>query len=97
MRGLLCQHHLDPLWRRLCLQTLFYGFQKLLFACYPVWLGLLAAGFILAADLFFWYHFGGFIGKVMLLVSLAIAILLWVWSLWIFPVFAKFTEREKNF
>lgn len=62
----------------------------------PVWLGLLAAGFILAADYFFWSHFGGVFGKLMLMVSIVIAILLWVWSLWIFPVFAKFsgTRRE---
>lgn len=62
----------------------------------PVWLGMLAACFVLAVDLFFWNRFGGFLGKLMLMVSIVIAILLWVWSLWIFPVFAKFsgTRRE---
>lgn len=75
----------------------FFGAFKSCFApVTPVWLGLLAAGFILTADLFFWNRFGGVFGKVMLLVSLAIAILLWVWSLWIFPVFAKFSGKRRE-
>lgn len=74
----------------------FTAFKSCFLPVTPVWLGLLAAGFILAADLFFWYHFGGVFGKAMLLVSLAIAILLWVWSLWIFPVFAKFSGKRRE-
>lgn len=74
----------------------FSAFKNNFIPVTPVWLGLLAAGFILAADLFFWYHFGGVFGKVMLLVSMAIAILLWVWSLWIFPVFAKFSGKRRE-
>ncbi len=75
----------------------FFGAFKSSFApVTPVWLGLLAAGFILAADLFFWNHFGGVFGKVMLMVSIAMAILLWTWSLWIFPVFAKFSGKRRE-
>lgn len=74
----------------------FSAFKSSFVPVTPVWLGLLAAGFILVADFFFWSRFGGVFGKIMLMVSIAIAILLWVWSLWIFPVFAKFSGRRKE-
>lgn len=74
----------------------FSAFKSNFVSVTPVWLGLLAAGFILAADYFFWSHFGGVFGKLMLMVSIVIAILLWVWSLWIFPVFAKLTGTRRE-
>lgn len=78
------------------LKRFFGAFKSSFVPVTPVWLGLLAAGFILVADLFFWYHFGGVFGRVMLMVSMAIAILLWIWSLWIFPVFAKFSGKRRE-
>lgn len=78
------------------LRRFFGAFKGNFLSVTPVWLGFLAAGFILAADFFFWSHFGGVIGRVMLMVSIAIAILLWVWSLWIFPVFAKFSGKRRE-
>lgn len=78
------------------LRRFFEGFKSSFAPVTPVWLGMLAAGFVLAVDFFFWNQFGGVLGKVMLMVSIVIAILLGVWSLWIFPVFAKFNGKRRE-
>lgn len=78
------------------IRRFFNGFKSSFRQITPVWLGLLAAGFILLADVFFWNRMGGGMGKIMLAVSVAIAFLLWAWSMWIFPVFAKFTGKRRE-
>ncbi|MCI9314300.1 MAG: DUF624 domain-containing protein [Lachnospiraceae bacterium] len=78
------------------IRRFFNGFKSSFRQITPVWLGLLAAGFILLADVFFWNRMGGGTGKIMLAVSVAIAFLLWTWSMWIFPVFAKFTGKRRE-
>lgn len=78
------------------LKRFFEGFKSSFRPITPVWLVLLAAGFILTADMLFWYRIGGGFGKVMLIASVAIAIFLWIWTLWIFPVFAKFTGKRRE-
>lgn len=78
------------------LRRFFEGFKSSFRPITPVWLGLLAAGFMLMADMFFWDRIGGGFGKVMLIVSVVIAIFVWIWSLWIFPVFAKFTGKRRE-
>lgn len=78
------------------LRRFFEGFKSSFRPITPIWLGLLAAGFMLAADMFFWNQIGGGFGKMMLIVSAVIAIFVWIWSLWIFPVFAKFTGKRRE-
>lgn len=78
------------------IRRFFSSFKSSFASITPVWLGIAAACIVLAVDLFFWNQFGGFLGKLMLMVSIVIAILLWVWSLWIFPVFAKFSGKRKE-
>lgn len=78
------------------LKRFFEGFKSSFRPITPVWLGILAAGFMLAADVYFWNQIGGSFGKVMLIVSVVIAIFVWIWTLWIFPVFAKFTGKRRE-
>lgn len=78
------------------IKRFFSSFKSSFAAITPIWLGMMAACFVLAVDLFFWNRFGGFFGKMMLMISIVIAIFLWIWSLWIFPVFAKFEGKRKE-
>lgn len=72
----------------------FTSFKKNFCQITPIWLGLLASGLILAADMFFWYRMENNFGKIMFIASAAVAFLLLIWALWIFPVFAKFEGKR---
>lgn len=62
----------------------------------PVWLIMLICGMLFIGDLIFWNQVEEPIGKIMLIMSVVIIMLLSVIGLWIFPVFAKFTGSRRN-
>ena len=62
----------------------------------PVWLIMLICGMLFIGDLIFWNQVQEPIGKIMLIISVVIIMLLLVIGLWIFPVFAKFTGSRRN-
>lgn len=78
------------------MRRFFDGFKSSFRPITPVWLGIMASGFVLAADMLFWNRIGGSLGKIMFIVSAVIAFMLWIWTLWIFPVFAKFSGKRKE-
>lgn len=62
----------------------------------PIWLLMLMCGILFTGDLIFWNQVGTIIGRVMLVISVVVIILLSVIGLWIFPVFAKFEGNRRN-
>lgn len=62
----------------------------------PIWLVILVSGILLIGDMLFWYRMGTGFGKVMFIVSAAVAFLLFIWVLWIFPVFGKFEGKSRE-
>jgi len=74
----------------------FESFRKNFKQVTPVYLAITAAGLMLAADMFFWMRQGGMFGKGMLMISGAVALILFLLVLWIFPVFAKFSGTIRN-
>lgn len=62
----------------------------------PIWLIMLICGMLFIGDLIFWNQVGEPIGKIMIIISVVIIMLLLVIGLWVFPVFAKFTGSRRN-
>ena len=62
----------------------------------PIWLMMLICGMLFIGDLIFWNQVKEPIGKIMLIISVVIIMLLLVIGLWVFPVFAKFTGSRRN-
>lgn len=62
----------------------------------PIWLIMVVCGMMFIGDLIFWNQVEGPIGKIMLVVSAVIVMLLAVIGIWVFPVFAKFTGTRRN-
>lgn len=67
----------------------FESFRKNFRQITPVWLVILGSGLIMTADMLFWYRQDNGFGKMMFIISGVVAFLLFIWILWIFPVFAK--------
>ncbi|MCM1241479.1 MAG: DUF624 domain-containing protein [Roseburia sp.] len=78
----------------------FESFKKNFRQITPIWLGILVSCLIFTADMLFWYRQDDSFGKIMFVVSGIVAFLLFIWILWIFPVFAKLdgktTELLRN-
>ncbi|MCM1386844.1 MAG: DUF624 domain-containing protein [Bacillus sp. (in: Bacteria)] len=74
----------------------FTSFKKNFRQITPVWIAIFICTLILAADMLFWYRLGSGFGKVMFIVSAVVAFLLLIWTLWIFPVFAKLEGRTRE-
>ncbi len=74
----------------------FTSFRKNFCQITPVWIGILISGFILAADMLFWYRLGSGFAKIMFIISAVVVFLLLIWVLWIFPVFAKLEGRTRE-
>ena len=62
----------------------------------PIWLIMLICGMLFIGDLIFWNQVEEPIGKIMIIISVVIIMLLLVIGLWVFPVFAKFTGSRRN-
>lgn len=62
----------------------------------PIWILMLMCGILFIGDLIFWNQVDTMFGRVMLVISAVIIILLSVIGLWIFPVFAKFEGSRKS-
>lgn len=62
----------------------------------PLWLIMVICGILFTGDMIFWNRVEGTIGKVMLVMSVGVIILLSVIGIWIFPVFAKFEGTRRN-
>lgn len=62
----------------------------------PIWLVMVVCGVLFIGDLIFWNQVEGPIGKIMLVVSAVIIMMLVVIGIWVFPVFAKFTGTRRN-
>lgn len=71
----------------------FESFRKNFRQITPIWLGILISCLILTADMLFWYRQENTFGKIMFVISGVVAFLLFIWILWIFPVFAKLEGR----
>ncbi len=78
------------------LKRFFTSFKKNFRQVTPVWIGILIVSIIFAADLMFWYRLGDGFGKIMFIISAMVAFLLFIWVLWLFPVFAKLEGSTKN-
>ena len=74
----------------------FKSFRDNFRAVTPVWLFMMVCGALFTFDLIFWNQVEGMIGKVMLIVSVVIIIILSLIGLWVFPVFAKFEGNRRN-
>lgn len=74
----------------------FKSFKENFRSITPVWLIMIICGVLFTGDLIFWNQVEGMIGKVMLIVSAVIMILLSMIGLWVFPVFAKFEGNRRN-
>lgn len=71
----------------------FTSFKRNFVHFLPVWIGILFASIVLALDMLYWYRMGSSFAKVMFVASAVTAFLLFIWALWIFPVFAKLEGR----
>lgn len=56
----------------------------------PLWICILLAVGLLTFDILFWMKVGTPFAEAMLLISLILCFFLYLWMLWLFPVFAKF-------
>lgn len=62
----------------------------------PVWLVMMVCGALLAGDVIFWSQIQGAFAKGMLVMSVIVAVLLFMIELWIFPVFAKLMGSRRE-
>lgn len=74
----------------------FDGFRKNFRQITPIWIAILLCTLILAGDMFFWYQMDTGFGKFMFIASAAVAFLFFIWTMWIFPVFAKLDGKSKE-
>ncbi len=78
------------------IRRFFESFKKNFRQVTPVYLVILFAAAVFVIDILFWLGQGGTIGKVMFIVSVAMALILFTIVLWIFPVFAKLEGKTWN-
>lgn len=62
----------------------------------PLWLVMVMCGILFTGDMIFWSRVEGTIGKVMLVISIVVVIMLLMIGIWIFPVFAKLEGTRRN-
>ncbi len=62
----------------------------------PVWLLMLVCGALLTGDVVFWGRIQGTFAKGMTVLSVIVAVFLFMVELWIFPVFAKLRGSRRN-
>lgn len=74
----------------------FSSFRKNFRQITPIWIVLLLCALILGGDMLFWYRMGTGFGKIMFIASAVVAFLLFIWAMWIFPVFAKLDGKSKE-
>lgn len=78
------------------LKRFFKSFKENFMLILPVWLGMLVCAALLAGDVIFWSRIPGSFAKGMLVMSIIVAVLLFMVELWIFPVFAKLKGSRRN-